>query len=153
METASENESSFFEVHRSTNGIDFENIGVIEAAGNSNQTVSYQLDDYEAKSGIRYYKLKMVDLNGDFNYSSIVATNFEESNIQVVPNPSNGSFQLIGLKGTNQIELLDLQGKVLKQLESNQSNEYFYLNQTHGIYLLRITSADSTSIIRVVIGE
>lgn len=152
-ETASENESSFFEVHRSTNGIDFENIGVIEAAGNSNQHVSYQWDDYEAKSGICYYKLKMVDLNGDFNYSSIVATNFEESNIQVVPNPSNGSFQLIGLKGTNQIELLDVQGKVLKQLESNQSNEYFYLNQTHGIYLLRITSADSTSIIRVLIGE
>lgn len=152
-QTASENESNYFEVLRSVDGINFDKVGEVKAAGNSNQNLNYQLDDFGARNGVNYYKLKMVDLNGTFKYSSVITTDFEKSEIKVVPNPSNGSFQLIGLKGTNQIELLDLHGKVLHQLESNQSNEYFYLDKAHGVYLLRITNSTATSVIRVLINE
>lgn len=70
--TATETNSWYFAVER-YNGTAFDSIGAVTAAGNSTQPLSYSFADYNASSGWNYYRLKQVDINGQYDYSAIVA--------------------------------------------------------------------------------
>lgn len=70
--TATELNSLMFAVERSTDGIDFTNIGVIEAAGASSRLKNYTFLDVESKDVQTYYRLKQVDVDGTTSYSATV---------------------------------------------------------------------------------
>lgn len=71
-ETASENDSWYFEVQR-YDGNDFDSIGYVQAAGNSTQVLHYEFLDRFPRDEWNYYRLRQVDFNGGYSYSSIVA--------------------------------------------------------------------------------
>jgi hypothetical protein len=68
--TASEKNSSYFSVEKSDDGINFSEIGIVRAQGTSNNIVNYKFDD-DHFSSTCYYRLKIVDKDGSFKYSSI----------------------------------------------------------------------------------
>jgi hypothetical protein len=70
--TASESNSSYFEIYRSANGNDFEKIGKVDAAGNSLTNRNYEFYDAGFHQGTNYYKLKQVDFDQSFAESNIV---------------------------------------------------------------------------------
>jgi hypothetical protein len=74
--TAQESNSLHFEVLKSTDGITFNSIGKVNAAGNSTGLQSYQFMDNTPAVGANYYKLKQVDIDGRFEYSKNVLINF-----------------------------------------------------------------------------
>jgi hypothetical protein len=150
-ETESEENSAYFGVERSQDGIDFILIGTVDAKGNSDQQHYYQFTDSEPLSGVSYYRLKMADLNGNIRYSSIISSKRDNHPIQVIPNPNNGSFRIVGLNGRNKLELCDLQGKVLETRETDQDVISFDLKQDAGVYLLRISNLKSAETIRVLV--
>lgn len=150
-ETESEENSAYFGVERSQDGIDFILIRTVDAKGNSDQQHYYQFTDSEPLSGVSYYRLKMADLNGNIRYSSIISSKRDDHPIQVIPNPNNGSFRIVGLNGRNKLELCDLQGKVLETRETDQDVISFDLKQDAGVYLLRISNLKSAETIRVLI--
>lgn len=80
-QTVFENNSSHFEVWRSQNGRQFENIGSVAAAGNSNTTLDYTLTDANPYPGISYYRLKGIDKDGAFKWSSIEKVNLDGGQI------------------------------------------------------------------------
>lgn len=85
--TASEVGFSHFEIERSLNGRDFTKIG--EQPGQSSaHGASYDLLDNESFNQV-YYRLKMVDLDGSYVYSSIIenASYCDELPINLFPNP------------------------------------------------------------------
>ncbi|WP_416439514.1 T9SS type A sorting domain-containing protein [Phnomibacter sp. MR] len=71
--TASEQNNKGFEVQRSANGQSFTNIGFIPAAGNGNSNLinRYSFTDRMPLPGNNYYRLKQVDTDGQFDFSSI----------------------------------------------------------------------------------
>lgn len=69
--TASEINSAYFEVERSTDGVQYDPIGRLNAAGNSTALRQYSLLDDQPLGGYSYYRLKQVDNNGDFSYSAV----------------------------------------------------------------------------------
>lgn len=73
--TLQESNSSHFEVERSADGVNFSFIGKVNAAGTSNNEISYKLDDINVKQGVNYYRLKIVDKGGQFTYSNIAVVN------------------------------------------------------------------------------
>lgn len=150
-ETESEENSDYFSVERSEQGMDFTSIGIVEAKGNSDQQQFYQFTDSKPLSGISYYRLRMVDLNGSTRYSSIVSSNRIDNSVVVIPNPNTGSFYVSRLNGFNKLELCDLQGKVLETKETDKELIFFNSNQDTGIYLLRISNSKTTETIRVVV--
>lgn len=88
--TASERNSDRFEIERSVNKNEWTMQGKVKASGNSNSMRSYQFSDQA--TGNRYtlfYRLRMVDQNGSFTYSDIIAVNPNEGKLQahVFPNP------------------------------------------------------------------
>jgi len=128
--TASEFNSERFEVERSLDGISFIKIGQVEAAGYSNISRSYNLEDKYVTPGIfYYYRLKQIDFDNKFEYSKIVSARLGEvaPAIQIgefIPNPSRSftkvevivpepmtiSFRLLGIDGqTNLLESYTLE--------------------------------------------
>lgn len=86
--TDQEINSSHFEIERSNNGYDFIKIGIVQ----TDPSKSYNFIDNSPYSGSNYYRLKMVDLDETFSYSSII---FLETKNQieskVYPNPFEDS--------------------------------------------------------------
>jgi hypothetical protein len=69
--TASESNTDRFEVQRSSNGIKYETIGSVRAAGNSGTLKTYSYSDNTASGSQLYYRLRMVDIDNKENFSSI----------------------------------------------------------------------------------
>jgi hypothetical protein len=72
---ASDQESGFdyYSVERSANGESFEEIGKVNSKMTEGQsTTFYSFDDIHVMAPKYFYRLKMVDLDGSFNYSRII---------------------------------------------------------------------------------
>ncbi len=100
--TATELNGSHFEVERSDNGVDFVQIARVEAAGESHVDQEYKYSDravnLNGNAGLQYYRIKMVDYDGRFDYSGIRVVNFNRSgsdfSIKTYPNPVSDFIQL-----------------------------------------------------------
>lgn len=72
--TATEINNDYFTLYRSTDGFDWEIIGNIMGAGNSNHKIDYEHIDYNPYTSITYYKLEQTDFDGtteSFRYAVI----------------------------------------------------------------------------------
>lgn len=76
--TASEVNNEYFTVEISENGVDFNTLGYVEGAGNSNCVLYYNCVD-ENPYQISYYRLRQTDYNGGFTYSEIIRVSLKES--------------------------------------------------------------------------
>ena len=86
-ETAAEVNNDYFSLEKST---DLENWIVFttqKGAGNSSTFKSYTDKDLSPFKGTSYYRLKQTDFNGDFEYSTPIAINYTENQVEVYPNP------------------------------------------------------------------
>ena len=68
-QTATEQNSDRFDIERSMDGLHFEKIGSVKAAGNSTAHINYNYFDPGPKKGINYYRLKEVDIDNSLQYS------------------------------------------------------------------------------------
>jgi hypothetical protein len=92
--TSSETNNDFFTVEKTTDFNYFETVGIKKGAGNSNQSITYDMTDYNPYSGISYYRLKQTDFDGNSVYSNFKYVLFganELSTLELFPNPANNS--------------------------------------------------------------
>ncbi|MBK8555782.1 MAG: T9SS type A sorting domain-containing protein [Lewinellaceae bacterium] len=91
-QTATELNTKHFLVERSTDGKTFAAVGTVAAAGYSTATSTYRFEDHQAVRGMLYYRLKIEDLNGVYDYSPIESLRWSAAGQwQVYPNPANTS--------------------------------------------------------------
>jgi hypothetical protein len=118
-ETASEQNSAYFNIERSEDGIHFEKIGKQRAAGNSNKVLSYSYNDAITIDRIVtfYYRLEEVDFNGKTSYSKIekIGYNYFDLSFVIMPNPVRS---VVNIKSNREIpaatiRILDLNGRTL----------------------------------------
>jgi len=87
--TATETNSNYFAIERSQDANTFERIGTLQGAGNSSTTNYYSFYDQFPYSGWSYYRLKQVDYDGKYSYSSIATVYIGYLNIVALyPNPA-----------------------------------------------------------------
>lgn len=92
--TATEVNNHYFQVQRSADGEAFTTIGIVKGAGTVSQAQAYRFTDAKPLTGLNYYRLKQVDLNGTFTYSTITtATTGKQAalGLHVFPNPVKSS--------------------------------------------------------------
>lgn len=93
LEWKASNEVNFsrYELEKSTDGLSFSKIATIAASGSSR----YSYIDKWSNENL-YYRLKMVDKNGDFSYSKIVTINASiATGTFIAPNPVAGNQPLV----------------------------------------------------------
>lgn len=156
--TAKEWENSHFEIERAIHSVrNWEKIGEINGHGYSDSPVSYSFEDSRlpASGGNIFYRLKQVDLNGDFTYSDTKAIRVEplpsSTYWKVYPNPSTGdpinlemldtgvyndeSIQVRVISSTSQFDLI--QGENPRDLSSQLAD--ILRNKPPGVYTLEIS--------------
>lgn len=123
--TATEINSDFFEVQKSTDGINFYIIGNVDAAGYSTAELNYIFYDDDPLPGINYYKLRMVDFNGEYEYSNTIAIRVDidaDPAFVIFPNPvqDNLNFSIIATDDSKiNIKISDVLGRNLLTQEFN----------------------------------
>ncbi|MGZ8544692.1 MAG: T9SS type A sorting domain-containing protein, partial [Flavisolibacter sp.] len=132
----------------------FSKIGEAASQGNSTSTLQYLFTDIESgKSGTRYYRLKVINLDGSFFYSQIRSVVFDDVRLwQVFPNPSPGRFSLAFQLNQDDVlnaRVLDAKGSLVKNYRRTgdgflQKLEIDLGMVANGVYLLQVEAAGKT---------
>ncbi|MCF0058162.1 Ig-like domain-containing protein [Dyadobacter sp. CY356] len=143
--TSTEMNSDYFEIERSTDAKTWVNLGIVNAAGNSNTKSNYSFVDSIPESGLNYYRLKMIDLDGTFAYSRIESVNFPEfSWAKLYPNPVNDVLQVVvNNRRVRKIRLIDSYGRVM--YEGHVSSALLRVDMKSyapGTYLIHLEQED-----------
>ena len=96
--SAMEYDNDYYELERSLDGINFKTIKRVLSKGNSEIKQYYNHLDKEAPEGYLYYRLKQVDVNGEFTYSSIISIKQARSDFftaGIFPNPAKDFVEVI----------------------------------------------------------
>lgn len=135
--TASEINSSHFDIERSGNGTSFAKIGNVTAAGNSSIKKNYEYLDVTPLPKKSWYRLKQVDLDGKYTYSSVLPIT-RDAKISSYPNPVTNQLQLQlsqEWKGMYDLMIFDNSGRlVMKQQVKAGSYIFDCANWATGIY-------------------
>jgi hypothetical protein len=155
-----------YEVENSTDASNFNLLTTV--AAKNQQSNNYSTIDVAAKKGIWYYRLKIINIDGTFKYSNIVAVNLnlKGENLVIYPNPVKGNsftLQLSNIaKGKYDISLLDKSGqKVLTRnfiLENNNNSTSILVDWRQqiiaaGIYSVVVTNEDGYKAVKTIFIE
>lgn len=155
--TSQEINTAYFDVEKSSDGKAFNLLTKVAASGNSNLTKTYAASDNNPLNGDNWYRLKMVDKDGQYSYSNVEKINFTGNSKAafLYPNPAMGNaiLQFNSNKPCNYtVELVDVSGKVLKTLKGaaiageNKVN-LNVSNYTKGVYLVKLSYDENTKVI------
>jgi hypothetical protein len=122
--TATEWNNTGFDIERSIDGIRFNRAGFVPAAGNnSTEQTKYRFEDVlnNVQSDKVYYRLKQIDIDGNYAYSKVLVLNRSNSNnlLRLYPNPfTQGSLRISAdmlSAGAVTVRITDLAGRTLQQ--------------------------------------
>ena len=140
--TEQEINSKSFVIERSLDGIKWNEITRLNAAGNSSVKINYNATDYNPAKGINYYRLKQLDLDGRFNYSEIRSVYFgNDVNVVVAPNPAKDkvTVYLPGNSSMISIKIFNENGQLVKEVFSIDESVQVNLSSfAKGIYTIKL---------------
>ena len=170
--TASENNVHGFEVERTsstfetltTATLDWQKIGFISGHGNSFIPISYTFEDNNFNSGKILYRLKLLDNDGSFRYSTTVEVSIGRpaaiTLLQNFPNPFNPvtkiKFQIPNDNSRVTLRVFDFSGNEVAYLVNRVYPAGYYevefnaAGLASGVYLYKLT-ADQTTLVKKLI--
>jgi hypothetical protein len=112
--TTSEINTNLFEIAYSTDGVNFNTIGNVNAKGNS------QINNYQFSHNIgnttAFYRLKMIDNDGTFKYSDIIIIREGKvDDVSIYPNPFDHEIKIVNTYKNASYILYDMLGKQIKK--------------------------------------
>lgn len=151
-QTASENNSAYFEVFKSRDGENWTSKTTTPAAGNSTSLINYSFTDINDASLV-YYTLKQVDKDGQYKVYGPISVDCNNNNqLTIFPNPTTGEITLRGLELFNTISSLtinDINGTVVKELD--QTTTLFNLETLKaGVYFLTISAENKQEVVKFI---
>ena len=125
----------------------------VTAAANGSGVENYQYTDTHLARGINYYRLRIVDLNGQYAYSPIRTINGSAAGgITIYPNPvQNGNLYVSSTVNTQLVRLMDVSGKTILQIETQGYLTTIPMGAVaRGIYFVEVVT-DTGSIIQKIL--
>jgi hypothetical protein len=155
--TSEEVNANMYVVERSEDGSTWKSIAYVAAAGNSNEVNSYSFTDKADLSKATYYRVKQVDNDGHFVYTSIKSVKvFSETNqdVRISSSSSNVVVEFNKqIKGNVVVRLVSLSGQVVNQKTFNQPEGLIILDKASfkGSYVVSVTNGHDVKIAKQVI--
>ena len=162
--TAQEINSASFIIERSFDLKKWEKIGTVKAAGNSKNMKNYSFVDPMNGKGILYYRLRINDLDGKFEYSKVVTINPDVDSpqqVELYPNPFDKQLFIalnMDIDQNINVDIKDITGKTISNQLINFTGGNGLLNlekvneMKPGIYLLSM-NINGTEIVRKIVKQ
>lgn len=135
---ATETNVKYYQVERSTDGLNFKTIVQVPAINSGN----YRYDDVTAEAGTNYYRLKIMDPDGHYQYSKTVQLTLRGKNNILIPvNPVTDVLTVAGLNGNSSILVYTVTGKQMAKIVTGNSVEIIpAAHWPAGMYIVKIMS-------------
>ncbi|OQP57082.1 hypothetical protein A3860_10980 [Niastella vici] len=154
--TAQELNNNSFEVQRSFDGSNWSVMAIVLGAGNSNTVQQYSFTDKNMTAGVAYYRIRQVDMNGQFEYTttkSIKATEAAPATrIYASNNTVNIEFNK-EVKNPITIRIISMNGQVKAQRDQQQAAYRITMpvNNLKGVYVVQLNDNAGWNEVRKVI--
>ncbi|MGZ4057311.1 MAG: T9SS type A sorting domain-containing protein, partial [Bacteroidia bacterium] len=158
--TASEKNNKYFVLEKTTDGINFSEVGRVDGAGTSSAMHNYSYTDESPVYGISYYRIKQVDTDGTYSYSQMRAIDFKElavSNFEVIPNPSESQAGVLlsfneSVISDLDINIYDISGTLLyNKTEQVKGNKIELPKFEKGFYIVHVTGPNFNKTKRMIV--
>jgi Secretion system C-terminal sorting domain len=156
--TSQETNTFKFSIEQSLNGIVFNTVASVNAAGNNPDPGIYS-SIISQPVRTAYYRLKMIDIDRAFTYSAVVRVQTAcgiEDFMTLYPNPADGSAKLnlsfrTSYSGKANLVITNTSGQVLKQesfqvVSGNNTVPINVENFVHATYFVSLTREDGEKI-------
>ncbi len=157
--TATELNNYGFEIERATaykgNLNEWVKVGFVHGSGNSNSPKDYSFTDYEPYVGQSYYRLKMIDIDGTFEYTNEIEVNrqlpskfFLNQNYPNPFNPETVISYLLPVDGLVTLKVYDVLGKevgtIVNEVKVAGNHQVMFNASTlsSGVYLYKLQSGN-----------
>jgi hypothetical protein len=152
-QTASELNSNYFAILRSNDGQNWSSIGTVPASGSSQSIIDYSLIDASPMNGVSYYRLKQVDLNGNFHLSDIRSINNSSkvNQVKIYPNPTDkGLVTVVSDEPISSLLVYNALGKVVFEAKIDSDDTYLLDAQSFesGMYWINLNGENYKLIVR-----
>jgi hypothetical protein len=143
-QTAYEENNVGFYIERSVNSRDWQSLSFIAGHGTSFIVEDYSYNDMNPLPGVNYYRLKQLDLDGNYKYSAIVSANAKTSDRLVLnPNPAKGKLYFL-LPQTGRILIFNANGQTILSKELNHNQNIDLPNLNSGEYIIQLHGKDGS---------
>lgn len=160
-QTASEINSSHFEIYKSYDGTHFDLVGTVPSAGNSNVNIDYQMIDETVNTSDVMYKLIQVDNDGTTEEMAVTFENacFSDAGLQVYGN-MNGEVSInwnAVSEGQYEVKMFDAIGKqvsnpqLLNVMEGYNQFKLNFNQLAFGSYMIQISNGEESFVKKLVI--
>lgn len=152
-ETKNEVNVQQYEVEFSTNGTTFNQVGIVAASKRS----SYKFSHSTASGSNMFYRLRIQDIDGKFEYSKIIQINSTTGDAGNFVRPSvinNRVLEIVVHGSYDQVQMINMQGKEVwrKNITGRTgSMRYTLPSLVPGNYLVRLISSQKIISQRIVI--
>lgn len=165
-QTQYEQNSSHFNVQRSTDGINYSTVSRVTAIGNAQTISNYSSNDI-LDAGLKmqptiFYRLESVDMDGNFSFSQVIAIHPDKNGIQLMvsPNPAKNILQVQtgnNVTGTATLLITNSAGNIVfkKELKllPGSNNETVNISMlSNGMYYVTLNNG-ATSFLKQFIKE
>lgn len=145
-QTGSEANSDYFDVQRSSDGINFTTIGKIKAAGTSSTLRNYTLTDTKPMY-LNHYRLSLVDLDGHSSFSKVLFVRCKKGMpFEIIQNHVSNTLQLKINDlpaATGHFIIYDLSGRLISASKAKAGlQDIDVLNLAKGNYLICLSLND-----------
>lgn len=153
--TAMEKNNKGFAIERSFDGSNFQYIGFVQSHSmNSNQMLQYAYSDDQVPSSKLFYRLKQIDIDGKYAYSSIIEMKALEEllSVRIYPNPFINSLTIENpIEKEVEVSVYDIQGKIVltQRVDAGIKVEVALKNDwLAGVYFIQVNDMLPTKFIK-----
>lgn len=136
-ETTTEINSDHFEIQRQTGALEWTSVGQVPAKGAS----AYQYTCEQPPVGMHFYRLKMIDLDGSYEYSNIINLKSKESHLDLYPTLVHDRVFISVNQDFIRVDIYDMSGLLVGSWQDLQIDVSSFPT---GMYQARLVSRSSS---------
>lgn len=142
--TAQELNNNNFEIQRSLDGSNWSTVAIMMGAGNANAVQQYSFTDMNMTAAVAYYRIKQVDIDGNYEYSIVKSIRASEAapatRIYAHGNTVNIEFNK-EVKNAITVRIISMNGQVVGQRDFQQASYRITMNTNNninGMYIVQL---------------
>ncbi|MBL7815202.1 MAG: IPT/TIG domain-containing protein [Saprospiraceae bacterium] len=148
--TANEQNTAFFDIQRSKDGIHWESLDQVKSLGKGGGY--YEWVDKSPLSSVAYYRLRQLDFDTKFAYSSTISVRNEtKTELYASPNPTRDFVRLEGFTENAEMTLFNNIGQVIsRKILRGASEDINMSDLTTGVYFIQVQKGKDVARVKVV---